>query len=306
MEKNDKQPKQLKEALFERIEAEKVCPKPRLLFQSRECLVWFLWILSIIIGALAVAVSLFVIMHHQYDFYEATHENFLTFLVEVLPFAWFFVFGLIAYVSIYNLRHTAHGYRYPVWVIISSSLVLSFAGGSTLQMFGLGFTVDKILGDNMHMYMSQEKLEQRVWQNPEDGRLLGKQVLSTTAPTTTVIFEDSVGKRWQMDVSELEEHEVVLLRSEMKVKLIGKTSNPDFKIFHACGAFPWMMDRETTLEELNEERKAFVEKVSSHAIKARQLFFKEKVASGTAESLKESICAEIAPVKRMPIRDLDA
>jgi hypothetical protein len=91
--------------------------------------VWFLWFFSVLFGALAVAVTLYVLMNHQYALYEATHNNLFTFIIEVLPFLWLFIFGLMTLVAIYNLRHTSRGYRYPVSVILASSLLLSLAGG---------------------------------------------------------------------------------------------------------------------------------------------------------------------------------
>jgi hypothetical protein len=236
--KTNNQSKQLKQALYDRIEAEKVCPKSKIFFRSRECLVWLVWVISIVLGAFSVAVSLFVVTHGQYSFYEATHENFLTFMVETLPYIWIIAFGLLIIIAIYNLRHTAHGYKYPVWVIISSSLVLSFAGGSAMQFFGLGYKIDNILGKNMDMYMSQDKLERFMWQKPMDGRLVGRQVLSTVSPTSTVIFEDQGGQRWRLNISDLKQEEIERLASEESVRLLGKPVNPEMFIFHACGVFP--------------------------------------------------------------------
>ena len=65
----------------ERIEEEKVRPRSRMFFQGRECIIWTLWLISMLVGTLAVAITLYVITHHQYALYEATHENFFTFLV---------------------------------------------------------------------------------------------------------------------------------------------------------------------------------------------------------------------------------
>jgi hypothetical protein len=303
MNTNNTPPKKpLKDALFERIESEHVCPRSRLFFQSRECVVWFVWFFSIVVGALAVAVSLFVVTHRQYELYEATHENFFTFIVEVLPYVWFFVFGLMAYLAVYNLRHTKHGYRYPVSIILLSSVILSFAGGSALQMFGLGYTFDNVLGQQMPMYTSQGKLEQRLWQMPSDGRLLGRQVLATVTPTTTIIFEDMNGQRWRMDVTELTAHDIELLASEQKVRLLGQTKNAELHFFHACGAFPWMIDRDVTMHDMDMERRAFIERVYKHAKRAEdRLALLEGETFASTSLAKESVCANIAAVRRMPI-----
>ncbi len=297
--------KSLKETLFERIESEQVCPYSRMFFQGRECMVWSLWALSIMVGAFAVAVSVFVMTHRQYELYEATHDNFLTFMVEALPYLWFGVFVLMAYAAVYNIRHTRSGYRYPIWIVLVSSITLSFFGGSLLQLFGFGYAVDNLLGKNLDMYVSQEKFEQRLWQNPDEGRLIGQQVGSTIKPAVIVVFEDMSGQRWRMDISELNSRDVELLATEQTVRLMGQAMNKDLHLFHACGAFPWMVSKDVTLEQMSVERQVFIERVYDHVHAARKLKVDTDQAVASTSLLRKSVCSTIAPVKRMPISDDD-
>ncbi len=265
MNTSETQPKKaLKETLFERIECEQVCPRSRLFFQTREYVVWAAWLVSVLIGALAVAVSLFVVTHRQYEIYEATHKNLLTLMIDALPYIWVVAFGLMIFTAIYNLRHTKHGYRYPLWAIVGSSLVLSFAGGSTLQFFGFGYTIDNIVGSHMGMYVSQEKFERRLWQNPKEGRLIGMRVLSESVPTTTLIFEDINGQRWQMNTEELRDRDLKLLSSQKTVRLLGKCTDMESGVFHVCGVFPWMMQKEVTMSEMMAERQVFVGRLGEY------------------------------------------
>jgi len=301
MNKDKKQPNCLKSSVLSRIDSEQLSPKSRLFFQSQECFVWFLWLLSVIIGAFAVAVSLFVMMHHQYAFYEATHNNFLTFMVEFLPYLWLFLLGLMLVLSIYNFRHTAKGYRYSILFIVSSSLVLSLAGGAALHLLGFGFKIDKLLGDNMMMYESQAKQEQRLWQQPEEGRLIGKQVLSTLSPTTTVIFEDISGQRWQLLVSELNGEDLDTLKTKDRVKLIGQVIDGNVKLFYACGAFPELANREMKMSELSQERRRFIERVYELSDQNKLIREKEGLEEWADLSFAEtSPCSKIRPVQNMP------
>lgn len=302
-EKNPERPrKPLKQALFERIEREQVQPRSRLFFRSQECFVWFLWFLSVVVGSFAVAISLFVVLHRQYALYETTHDNFFTYLVDVLPYLWIVVFGLMVAGAVFNLRHTKRGYQYPIWKLILSSLVLSFAGGSALQFFGLGFTIDSILGKQMNVYTSQEKLEERLWQEPEDGRLVGRQVLTTLSPTTTVIFEDVRGGRWQMTVIDLFESDRELLGEGGQVRVLGGLTDGTGKVFHACGVFPWMMDRSVTVSDMSRERAAFVQKVydMKHRAEERLALMEERTfASSSTERNTMGMCAELTAAKRV-------
>ena len=293
----------LKESVIEKIDAENVCPRGRWFFMCKETAVWVFWALSVVVGAFAVAVSLFVISHKQYSLYEATHDSFWTFFIGALPYIWILLFAITAYLAVRNLRHTKRGYRYCAWKVIVSSLVLSLAGGAVLQLFGFGYSIDHKLGKGMDMYMSQEKQEMKLWQAPEEGRLIGRQVLSTVAPTSTVIFEDSVGDRWSLDVSELQPMDLNLLEAGHKVRIVGTTSNIAIKQFHACGAFPWMLDRAMKMKELSAERQEFVNRVYKHKDRA-----KERLAELEQETFNADVqkrrdlmgpCAEIAPVRRI-------
>lgn len=308
MKQNDTSPRTpLKERIFERIETENVCPRSRWFFRSRECFVWALWLLSVVIGALAIAVSVFVVSHHQYALYEATHENFLTFLVDTLPYLWIVVFGIMVFVAVYNLRHTSRGYRYPLPYILASSIILSFAGGSALQFFGFGYTIDSILGKQMQAYMSMEKQEARMWQAPEEGRLLGRQVFVTVSPTTTVVFADTTGQRWRLNVTELFDRDRALLASEERVRVFGELTDRDAKIFHACGVFSWMMRREVTRAEMSHERTMFLEQLAEQKRRAAERLERyEAAAMSSGETAPpESRCAQLAVAQRIEYRNAD-
>ncbi len=290
----------LKDTLLERIESDNVCPRSSWFYFSKECLMWSLWILSVLFGALAFAVTLFVVLRHQYALYEATHDNFLTFFIGALPYLWILIFALMAYVAVNNFRHTKKGYKYPLWMVLASSVVLSFAGGAALQLFGVGYSIDQALGKYMAVYISQEKQEYHLWQAPEDGRLVGRQVMLTVSPTTTVVFEDRAGQRWRMEVAELHPEDIRILSSEKTVRVLGKVSNETSYIFHACGVFPWMLDKPTPLSKMNEEKQAFARRAYDKMNKAEDrvaIFEKKTYASSSPNTM--AVCAELAAMKRL-------
>lgn len=299
---DEKQPAEcgsVRSKVYDRIQCEKICPRGRWYFLTHEYLLWGLWAVSILVGALAVSVTLFVISHHQYALYEATHDNQITFFVDVLPYVWIAIFALMAVIAVYNLRHTKCGYRYPISKILGSSMVLSLAGGSALQLFGFGYTVDHMLGTQMRMYISQEKMEERLWQNPEEGRLMGH-VMVPNATTTTVLFTDARGEQWEVDVSELAPHERMLFRENEPVRIIGQILDEEMKQFHSCGAFPSLLDPSLTKRELHEARMAFVTKLESYkeqADKAISTIQADEVATSTVVATA-SPCGQIPPVRR--------
>jgi hypothetical protein len=283
-----------KGSVMSRIECGEVCPRSKRFFQTRECAVWALWALSVVVGALAVAVTLFVLTHRQYALYEATHDNFLTFMVEVLPFVWIIVFAAMAGLGVYELRRTKRGYRYPLWQIVASSMVLSLAGGAALQLFGLGYATDHMLGQRMGMYDSQEKIEKRLWQNPKEGRLIGAQTAPLKAPAVVVEFEDVEGALWHIDVLDLSQAEQNLLAEQRPVRLIGVTDGKEENRFHPCGVFPWSLDKPLSREDLHAAREAFETKVHGFAEKTEHM-----ISPSKKDEDPESPCRELPPVHRM-------
>jgi chaperonin cofactor prefoldin len=250
-----------------------------------------------VVGALAVAVTLFVITHQQYALYEATHENFHTFAVEVLPLLWIFVFGLMVFVGVYNLHHTKRGYRLPLWQIFGSSVALSLAGGAALQLFGLGYTTDHLLGQQMDMYNSQEKIEEKMWQDPDDGRLLGHFGGPLPAPSTLRLFTDVSGEEWQVNISELDERERNIIDEDESVRLIGQIDDEERRVFYGCGVFLWTHDKEMTREDLYAAREAFKMKIANYQERSEKIAQRMERESDEDEEEKETPCGEIEPVR---------
>ena len=282
-----------------RIGCGEVSPRSRRFFQTRECVVWALWLISVIVGALAVAVTLFVITFRQYGLYEATHDNFFTFMVEVLPFLWIIVFGLMVFVGVYELRHTKRGYRYPLWQIFGSSMVLSLAGGATLHLFGFGYSTDHMLGQRMHMYNSQEKIEEKMWQAPDEGRLLGRFGEPVNPPSTLVRFTDVSGNEWKVNIDELSEKEKGLMRKDEVVRLIGQVTDGDLGVFYSCGAFLWSLDKPMPREDMRAAREEFMLKIEGYRERSEMMANNMRGEDDNDTDEAETPCGEIEPVKRM-------
>src|SRR5690606_38198509 len=101
---NIKERPSLAGVVLERIKAENIEPTPRWHFIFSEYSMWTMWVVSVLVGALSVAVTLYVSMYAGYALYEATHENWMQFLVEITPWLWLSLFLLMALVGHFNLR----------------------------------------------------------------------------------------------------------------------------------------------------------------------------------------------------------
>ena len=289
------------ERILARIVTEQITPRGRLSFMLREWGIWCLWLVTVIIGALAVSVSVYVGMNAEYALYEATHENFFTFVVEVLPYLWVLLLGVISYLAIKELRQTKRGYRYSTVQILGSSLVCSLFLGVVFQYAGFGYALDQILGRQIAVYMSMEKMDMRMWQSPEQGRLVGMLIPRPDVVSRDAVlqFEDVTGVRWSVSDSELSDREMDLLMTKDRVRLLGTSTA--LGVFHICGIFPWMFERPMARTEMMEERMMFDSKMSSH----KQMVEPEpgprgELASSTFVAIPaDHICAHLEMMRRM-------
>lgn len=285
---------ELKTRVLDRIEQEDLNPRSSFYFKCHELTVWVLWVLSVLIGALAIAVSLFAITYQKYAFYEATHENLITFMVEALPYLWFVILVFMILLAVFNVRNTKKGYRYPLWQIVISSLVFSFVGGYAMHFAGMGFMIDQKLGEYIAMYQSQEKMESRLWQNPGEGRLVGFLALTeNTSGDEKIIFKDIKNTKWEVNVTNLQEDDFIILNSGKKMKVLGQVLSFTPPRFHACGVLPWMFEKNMSVNELSRERRGVIKRIYSH--KDNDLSHKQ-----LEDSLEKiDLCRELEAISRL-------
>ena len=293
----------IRDRVFSTIEEKKVAPTPCYVFWCQNSAMWLVWLLTVLLGALATAVLLFTSTYRYYDIYEAMHDNFVTFFLQALPVLWILAFVVLMFVAMRGMRATRRGYRLSPLVVGGSSVGVSVLLGVVASSLGFGFVVDKTLGEYAPMYHSQAEREQAMWQQPEQGRLIG--VVDTTAATsdTYTTFIDSVGVAWVINTAELRPRDKELLASQQTVRVLGKEMVAKSDYFHACGVFPWQLDKKHAMRDLSANRKEHIERIYAHSYTAadrveelEQVAF-DQASADNVPSMK--ICAEIAAVRRV-------
>ncbi len=290
---------ELKNNVLERIEQEKIVPRSKIVFSCYEILLWSSWLLSVLIGALAIAVSVFAVSYQKYAFFEATHEDFVAFIVETLPYLWFLVLAFMILFAIFNLRHTKRGYRYPLWLVILSSLTLSVAGGTTLYYADMGYMMDKKLGQYLSAYQSQEKMEEKMWQNPKEGRLVGVLVIKEddSLPAGHVLIRDAREQLWVVNIKDLYEDDLIIMNSGKKMKVLGQMLSMSPSHFHACGILPWMFEKSMSVKELSRERVAIIDRIYQHKDRLKERDSIQGVLND--QEVVRDYCAELKAVDRI-------
>ena len=288
--------------VLSRIDNEEISPSPRWHFMCIHYGVWILWALSVVSGAIAVSVMVYVATRARFALFEATHETQLSFFVEVLPYLWIFILFLMGVFAYYNMRHTKQGYKYPITHIVLSSLAFSIVGGIVLNIFGVGYLIDTSLSRGMPVYPSLEKVEERMWQNPNEGRLIGRWQ-GTEDDMMLYHFIDKNDVVWSVTVHELRDKDLQLLESGQAVRLLGTTTDLEKRNFYACGVFPWMFNSAVGTDDMAKNREEFVKRMYSHMETGDRLkafeaeVYKDRPLQG--KPFMEGLCSEITAVKRV-------
>lgn len=163
----------LEQKIKEKIDNLKIEPKSKWSFVFKEWFIWFLGILSIIVGSLIVSATLFYLRNVHWGLYSVTHENFFDFLLEFLPFVWFVLFVGFAFLTFVFLRKTKKGYKYNFFFIISAVFIASIFLGVLAYNRGLGYVIENKIGSRVPFYKNIELRERTLWGDGEKGFYLG-------------------------------------------------------------------------------------------------------------------------------------
>jgi hypothetical protein len=259
--------------------------------------------LSVGLGALSVAVLLFTSTYHYYEIYEAMHDNFVTYFVQALPVLWVVVFVVLMGMAMRGFRATKRGYRFSPWLVGGSSVGMSVLLGVVASGLGFGHLVDKTLGEYAPMYQSMAMREEQLWLQPAEGRLVGKVDMVGQSNLPMVDFVDVSGQKWQINTAELRAYDKELLLSEQKVRVVGQKLTDERRLFHACGVFPWLMDKHRPARELRRTREEAIERLYGYKDdQTKRITQLEQRALGQASASNTpsmKLCAEIAAVRRI-------
>ena len=221
-----------KSAVFQRIQTEGITPKSKLAF------IWTTWfarlilIMVIILGALAAATIVFTELSAGWEFYDATHDNMLTFFVASMPVAWVLIlFGLL-FLAYYQWRQCPCGYRWQCSHVLGVVLGGSVLLGIVFYAIGAGNAVDSVMGKHMPGYRPADEVRAHLWQAAETGRLSGYIV----AASSSLMLTDMDRKQWQL-VADTAQIARIESASGTRVRLIGRASTTD-GVFTVCKVLP--------------------------------------------------------------------
>jgi len=207
------------EKLLGKIKKDKLEPRPRWQFLLKSYTLYIAGVLALLIGALAVAVMIYLFNFNDWHLYRQAKIGFGEFFLLTLPYFWLLFLALFVFIVYYNLKHTKRGYRYPGILLIGALIILSIILGTVFYSWGFGEKIDTILGKSAPFYGHVFNPQIDFWSQPEEGRLAG--LIIRLNETGDFVLLDRELKEWSVSVDSEINHDIALALKQ-PLRLLGK------------------------------------------------------------------------------------
>ena len=220
--------------LIERIKSNNIKPKPKWYFSAKNTLVWTLYFIFILIGAISFSIILFAIQQTDFELLSHIGHSKLEALLSILPYIWLIsLLGFIAG-SIYSIYHSKRGYKFAFTKITAFSVGLSMILGTIFFISGGASWFEEAFALRVGFYESIQKKKEKIWQNPAKGNIAGK---ITNVEDDKIEVLDLDNHKWTISLDGVFIPRAVFLEKGEKIKITGKKiSDTEFK---AEGIYPW-------------------------------------------------------------------
>ncbi len=224
-----------KNKILDIIKEKDISPKPKWQFVAKDYLVWFLGIISVLIGGVAFSVIIFVLANADWQSYRFLSGSLLEHIIKVAPLYWILFLAIFILVSDYNFKKTKDGYKYSVPKVVGVIVFISFCLGLFFYEIGLAHITDYALGDRLPGFHRFVDIKQKMWNVPDKGLLAGTIVPSEKSDF--LILKDFDGNEWKVGVANLNQDHFDVLDNFDTVVFSGSFVEDGY--FEACSVKPW-------------------------------------------------------------------
>ena len=217
-----------------KIKKDKIKPTPRWVFLLKRSVVLGLFILSILLGSVAVSIIFYQFNDADWDVYSKMDTNLFGFVFTALPYFWIILMVGFLFLAYYNFRHTHSGYKYNVFAIFGLSIFISFMFGTIFHLSGLSESLE----NGLHCIPQYETLhygKQILWRRPEKGFLSG--TIIKLDDDKAIVLQDFNKHNWQVNIEDIPKIPPPSLYEREMIKMIGEMKYP--YQFHALVVSPW-------------------------------------------------------------------
>jgi hypothetical protein len=211
--------KKISQLVLEKLKEKNIKPKARWGFLLKNYSIWALGVICLVVGSLSFAVVFYMFRYNDWEIYQNVNDSLLEFLLITMPYFWILLIGLFIAIVNYNIKHTKHGYKYNIKIILLVTIVSSVVLGGILFKAGVGRAIDNIMLEKAPFYKHVINHRMGMWSNPEKGMLMGE-IVGVLDNGFSLI--ESNGKIWVVDTNNARIISIVKIEEGEIIKLVGK------------------------------------------------------------------------------------
>ncbi len=220
--------------LIETIKKEKIKPKPKWVFNLNNFLLWLMYFLFVLVGAISFSVILFAIQQTDFELLSHMGHSKLELFLSILPFIWLVLLIVFILGSLYAIYYSQRGYKFTFSRLIAINVGLSVLIGTMFFIGGGASWFENAFAIRTGFYESIQKKKEKVWQNPDKGNLAG---VIYDVKDGILEFYDFENKKWIINIDSTFIANPILLEKGEKIKITGiKIDDATFK---AKEIYPW-------------------------------------------------------------------
>lgn len=207
------------EALLKKIKDGKLKPVPKWRWSLRNILIWACGLVSLILGALSVALIICLQQFNDMPMYAQMNTGALEMIAVIVPLFWFISLAVFVAAIYFNVKQTKKGYRYRPTYILVASLCLSLILGFGFHLVGVGAVIDDWLSERAPYYDRVMSPHLHYWSDPERGRLIGM-VSSEMIDNSFTLTSPDQGE-WQIFFESNKDEPLPVIRQGAPVRCLG-------------------------------------------------------------------------------------
>ena len=217
---------------LEKIKKDDIKPTPKWHFLLKSWVMWVAFGVALVIGAMSVSISLFLISNEDFELHEEFERGFGEHVLLSLPYVWLVLLVLFLAVAVYNFHHTRGGYKFKSILIWLASIIASLILGVAFFYAGFGQALDDVAEDTLPFYEGFEERREKLFEGKD--HLIAGEVVEITNDTMIVVdaFE---GQTWTVSIDE--ETKTPPLEVGMRIGAVGERQ--DNNTFEAEAIMPW-------------------------------------------------------------------
>jgi hypothetical protein len=223
--------KDISQAVLDDIKKDNIKPFARSGFVVKKMVFWLIAFLSVILGSLAAAVTIFLFVDSDLS---AVSRLGVSSALRVLPYFWFIFLAIFLALGEYYFHKTSFGYRYRLAVVAVIYIAITAIFGSIGYGAGVGGSIEAVIADNLPLYHKYLYNKEAIWTNPDKGLLSGE---IKAVNGEKILLVDFKGNVWEIDLADSALRGRAVIGFGEKIRIIGTKTGEN--MFKADEVRPW-------------------------------------------------------------------